>query len=88
MFLHKSATGEWNFDTLSEWDTPDLLEWGFDEKELGMINFSVPEPKPQKEPEIKSEVLIQIYCAKSDLSEFEKVLNDWGSRRGVTIDIS
>jgi hypothetical protein len=36
VFLHKGAAGEWNFDILSEWDVPDLLEWGFDEQDLGL----------------------------------------------------
>jgi len=37
VFLHKGAAGEWNFDTLAnEFDLDDLLEWGFEEYELGM----------------------------------------------------
>lgn len=36
IYLHKGATGEWDFDSLSEWDLPDLLEWGFDAFELGL----------------------------------------------------
>jgi hypothetical protein len=36
IYLHKGAVGEWNFDALSEWDVPDLLEWGFEEHELGL----------------------------------------------------
>jgi hypothetical protein len=35
IFLHKGAAGEWDFDTLAnEFDLDDLLEWGFDKKEL------------------------------------------------------
>lgn len=34
IFLHKGAAGEWDFDLLSEWDVPDLLDWGFSEPEL------------------------------------------------------
>jgi hypothetical protein len=37
VFLHKGAAGEWDFDTLSEWDTADLIEWGFKEYELGIV---------------------------------------------------
>jgi hypothetical protein len=28
--------GEWNFDELANWDMSDLLEWGFEERELGI----------------------------------------------------
>jgi hypothetical protein len=37
VYLHKGATGEWDFDMLSEWDIPDLLEWGFQEHDLGIF---------------------------------------------------
>lgn len=87
VYLHKGAAGEWNFDTLSEWDVPDLLEWGFDEKELG-IGFDVPEPEPQKEPELKAECLIEIYCGKSDMDVFRATLDEWSRRKGVTVNIS
>lgn len=40
VLLHKGAAGEWNFDLLSEWDMPDLLEWGFSEAELTGIDFA------------------------------------------------
>jgi ParB family chromosome partitioning protein len=34
VFLHKGAAGEWDWDTLSEFDTANLLEWGFSEVDL------------------------------------------------------
>jgi hypothetical protein len=38
VFLHKGAAGEWDWDTLAnEFDMGDLLEWGFSEKELGIV---------------------------------------------------
>lgn len=37
VFLHRGAVGEWNFDVLSEWDVSDLVEWGFDPAELGIV---------------------------------------------------
>lgn len=46
VFLHKGAAGEWDWDTLAnefEWD--DLLEWGFDEKELIGGGFARDEPE-------------------------------------------
>ena len=37
VFLHKGAAGEWNFDTLAnEFELDELLEWGFDKKELDL----------------------------------------------------
>lgn len=39
VFLHKGAAGEWNFDTLAnEFEFAELVEWGFTEQELGMVN--------------------------------------------------
>lgn len=34
VYLHKGAAGEWNWDELANWDMPDLLDWGFNEKDL------------------------------------------------------
>lgn len=41
VYLHKGAAGEWDFDTLAnEFEIPELLEWGFNEEELGIVpNF-------------------------------------------------
>jgi hypothetical protein len=37
VFLHKGAAGEWDFDTLAnEFDVDDLLDWGFEDFELGL----------------------------------------------------
>ena len=37
VYLHKGAAGEWDFDTLAnEFELDDLLEWGFDKKELDL----------------------------------------------------
>ena len=36
VFLHKGAAGEWNWDILAnEFEMEDLLDWGFEEYELG-----------------------------------------------------
>ena len=44
VFLHKGAAGEWDFDTLAnEFELDDLLEWGFDKKELD-LDLWLPEP--------------------------------------------
>lgn len=34
VYLHRGATGEWDFDELANWDMSDLLEWGFEEKDF------------------------------------------------------
>lgn len=37
VYLHRGATGEWNFDLLAnEFDAGELIEWGFDAAELGI----------------------------------------------------
>src|SRR5512139_1714267 len=43
IFLHKGAAGEWDFDTLAnEFELDDLLEWGFDKKELDIDLWAGP----------------------------------------------
>ena len=41
VYLHRGTVGEWNFDMLSNFDVPDLLEWGFSEKELQIDNSDI-----------------------------------------------
>ena len=37
VYLHKGAAGEWDFDVLAnEFELDDLLDWGFDKKELDL----------------------------------------------------
>lgn len=48
----------------------------------------VPDPQPQKEPELKAERFIEIYCTDKDLEDFRTVLDEWSSRNTVTINIS
>ena len=44
VFLHKGAAGEWDWDILAnEFEMPDLLEWGFEEGELGMVGIGSPD---------------------------------------------
>lgn len=54
VFLHKGAAGEWNFDTLAnEFDVDELIEWGFDYKELGIDPSGVEkgkQPNPRNLP--------------------------------------
>lgn len=89
VFLHKGATGEWDFDALAnDFDAVELLEWGFSKKELGAIDFVLPDQSPQREPELKAECLIEIYCSKRDLESFQKTLAEWSNCEGVTVNIS
>ncbi|KKW13388.1 MAG: Chromosome partitioning protein parB / Adenine-specific methyltransferase [Candidatus Gottesmanbacteria bacterium GW2011_GWB1_49_7] len=44
VYLHKGAAGEWDFDILAnEFELDDLLDWGFDKKELD-LDLWLPEP--------------------------------------------
>jgi DNA modification methylase len=45
VFLHKGAAGEWDWDTLAnEFEFDELVEWGFDAKELLGLDFGEVEP--------------------------------------------
>lgn len=44
VYLHKGAAGEWDWDVLSNWNTPDLLEWGFEPFELSIVEEKEKEP--------------------------------------------
>lgn len=38
IYLHKGAAGEWDFDVLAnEFELPDLIEWGFEPFEFGLL---------------------------------------------------
>lgn len=51
VYLHKGAAGEWDFDTLSEFDLDDLLDWGFDKGELDLGLWAEDAPE-DVEPQI------------------------------------
>jgi len=52
IFLHKGAAGDWDFDVLAnEFELDDLLNWGFDKKELD-IDLWAGEPPDDVEPQI------------------------------------
>lgn len=45
VYLHKGAAGEWDFDLLAnEFEFAELVEWGFDKKELLGLDFGDAEP--------------------------------------------
>lgn len=53
VYLHKGATGEWDFDELANWDVEidDLLEWGFSEYDLELATIKIPDFQPVDESE-------------------------------------
>ena len=52
VFLHKGAAGEWDFDVLAnEFELDDLLDWGFDKKDLD-LDLWAGEPPDDVEPQI------------------------------------
>ena len=52
IFLHKGAAGDWDFDMLAnEFELDDLLEWGFEPKELD-LDLWAPESPEDVEPQI------------------------------------
>ena len=52
VYLHKGAAGVWDFDTLAnEFELDDLLEWGFDKKELDIDLWAEDAPE-DVEPQI------------------------------------
>lgn len=68
--LNKNIAGEWNFDLLAnEFKVKDLLDWGFENYELGISNVNIDdffsdklnEKKEKKEEEIKCPVCGAIF---------------------------
>jgi hypothetical protein len=51
-------------------------------------DFTVNESASAPDPSLRAECLIEIYCARADLREFQTVLDQWRQRHGVSIDIS
>ena len=62
-FLHKGTTGKWDWDMLgNEWDPDEMLEWGFEEFELGMGGMKAPEFEEFTEDETFEEDEKEIEC--------------------------
>lgn len=79
--------GGWDFDTLAnEFDVDELIEWGFEAGELGLID--IPDPTPQREPELQSERFIEIRCSNSAMVVMQDALDEWSEMPDVTINIS
>lgn len=101
VMLTMTARGSFDWDALAGWtdlgeyfDAVDLGEWKRDVAALGNFlgseegDIKLPDPSPQKEPEIQSECLIQIYCSYADVKDFSETLDKWSKKDGVTVDIS
>jgi len=51
VYLHKGAAGEWNFDTLAnEFELEELLDWGFDKRDLELDLWVKEDEEPKDEP--------------------------------------
>ena len=77
-------TGEFDFDILANWfDVEDLVEWGFEEFELGMGNEEVQEVKDLSE-NITDRFIIEIDCKTE--AEQEELFNRL-TKEGLTCKI-
>ena len=54
----------------------------------GLYGIDIPDPTPQKEPQLDFQCFIEIYCSQADFADFRAVLNEWGERDSVTVNIS
>jgi hypothetical protein len=76
-------------------DPAALLGTGYDAEALAALvaaqgdawDGTVPTPAPQQEPRLPSERLIEVYCADSDLAEFQSTLDAWDTRPTVRVHI-
>jgi len=60
IFLHKGAAGDWDFDVLAnEFELDDLLDWGFDEKDLD-LDLWTPEPVEPNETEEDDDFIYRV----------------------------
>ena len=46
VLLHEGTVGEWDFKALQDWDTGDLLDWGFERVELIDKGVIIPDFQP------------------------------------------
>ena len=72
-----------------------LESTGFKEGEIGELMSwtkpgvpALPDPSAQKNPTIKADHFIEIYCSKENLKDMQAALDEWGNWNGVTINIS
>lgn len=63
--------------------TGELEKWLQERGEA--LTFAPPE---EKEPALRSQTLIEIWCSHEDLAEFQETLDRWRKRKGVTVNIA
>lgn len=72
----------------------DISLLGFDDDELQKVLESlegepvVPVPEDQIEPDLKGEVLVEIYCSREALEAMNPTLEEWATLDGVELNIS
>lgn len=100
--IYSRQIGAWDWGALSSWDAGELMEWGFDEdllkdwgqqysnlaEMLGANEINIPDPQPQKQPELLSERFIEIRCSNSALVMIQDTLNEWAEVDDITVNIS
>ncbi len=82
---------EWEPDVLAELAGEiDLSSMFFPDElaDLAMHDPILPDPASQAEPHLGSECFIELYCSADDLADFRATLDEWGTRKDVTINIS
>ena len=83
VYLHRGATGEWDFDELANWDMSDLLTWGFEESDFPFDVASATNEGADAEPQIDnipSQFAIMIDC---DTEEQQADLLERFSEEGI-----
>lgn len=89
-----SDLSEWDASVLAEIaDEIDLSSMFFPEElsailEQAGTDMLIPNPAPQEEPHLGSEVFIELYCSAADLEDFRATLDEWNGRKSVTVNIS
>jgi len=61
--LHAGAVGSWDWDALSAWEAPDLMEWGFDastladwKRDVGALGNLIESEKPPEFTEYDEDI--------------------------------
>ena len=57
IYLHKGTIAEWDWDMLANtFEMPELLKWGFENWELGIIDTELPDEFPEYDESIADDV--------------------------------
>ena len=86
--LNKNV-GSWDFDILANtFDVDELIEFGFDEKELvGLGEIIIPDEKESEEPDINLNVMVTLEMTKEKYFDVKDKINEL-EQDGITINIS